>query len=241
MVAMGRVAARGDDFEAVGRLLVGRGAGPHQDGAGVDLRALEQSVERDVGERDDVARLGELEGEAAEIGGGAADLGERDVGLFVLGRLGEEAALLAAMRDRRGLVGFEDAFGVDLVGGAAIGFAVVDGLGAAEQCVRIREGLREVVDEGELRVADADDVAGLQCVVGLEPLAVDQRAVAAIEIAERPLALRLEDFGVVTAAALVFADDGIGGRTTDRNRLAIDEPKDVGPFGPFANNQVRSH
>ncbi len=130
VVAMGRIAPRGDDLQPIGRLLVRRCAGAEQHGAGVDLRAFEESVERDVGQRNDVGRLGELEGETAEVRGGAADLWQRDVGLFVLRRLDEETALLAAVRDRRRFVGFEHALGVDLVGRAATRLAVVDRLRA---------------------------------------------------------------------------------------------------------------
>ena len=79
VVAMGRIAAGGNDFEAVRRLLVRRGAGAEQHCAGVDLRALEEAVESAVREGDDVAGFGELEGEAAKIGGGAADLRKLDV------------------------------------------------------------------------------------------------------------------------------------------------------------------
>ena len=82
---------------------------------------------------------------------------------------------------------------------------------------------------------------GLQLVVVLNPLAVDERAVAAIEIAQRPLALRLKHFGVVAAAALVLDDDRVGRRTADRDRLAVDQPEHVGPFRAFANNQVCRH
>ena len=82
---------------------------------------------------------------------------------------------------------------------------------------------------------------GLQLVVVLNALAVDERAVAAIEIAQRPLALRLKDLGVVAAAALVLDDDGIGRRAADRDRLAVDQTEHVGPFRAFANNQVCRH
>ena len=146
------------------------------------------------------------------------------------------------MGDRRGLVGFEHALGVDLVGGAACCRSPLPTACArAEQRVRIGEGLGEVVDEGQLRVADADDVAGLERVVGMNAFAVDECAVAAIEIAEGPLALGLEDLGVVAAAALVLADDGVGRCATDRDRLAIDETENVGPFRTFANNEVGGH
>ena len=82
---------------------------------------------------------------------------------------------------------------------------------------------------------------GLQLIVVLNPLAVDERAVAAIEIAERPLALRLKDFGVVAAAALVLHDDRVGRGPPDRHRLAVDQTEHVGPLRAFANNQVCRH
>ena len=81
-----------------------------------------------------------------------------------------------------------------------------------------------------MRVTDADDLAGLELIVVLNPLPIDERAVAAIEIAQRPLALRLKYFRMVPAAALVLHDDCVGRRAADRNRLSIDETKNVCPF-----------
>ena len=82
---------------------------------------------------------------------------------------------------------------------------------------------------------------GCRWIVVLNPLAVDERAVAAIEVAERPLPLRLKHLGVVAAAPLVLHDDRVGRRTADRDRFAVDQTKHVGPFRAFANNQVCRH
>ena len=118
---------------------------------------------------------------------------------------------------------------------------LVDGLRRAQHRVRIGKRLRQIVDERQVRIADPHDVARLQLIVGLNPLAVDERAVAAIEVAQRPLALRLEHLGMIAAAALVLDDDGIGRRAADRHRLAVDQAEDVGPLRAFANNQVCRH
>ena len=99
-------------------LLRRRPASLQQHGAGVDLRAFEQAVERDVRQRHDVGRLGQLERQPAQVGGGAADLRQRDVDVFFFRRF-EEAALPAAMRDRRRLVGFEHALVVGRPDGRA--------------------------------------------------------------------------------------------------------------------------
>ena len=77
VIAMRRVAPRGNDFEFVALAFAGAVARPQQHRAGVDLRAFEQAVERRVGERDDVGRLGQFEREPAELRRGAADLRER--------------------------------------------------------------------------------------------------------------------------------------------------------------------
>ena len=48
----------------------------------------------------------------------------------------------------------------------------------------------------------------------------------------------LEDLRMGPATPLVLYDDGIGGRTTDRHRLARHQPNHVGPFGPVANDEI---
>jgi hypothetical protein len=117
----------------------------------------------------------------------------------------------------------------------------VDGLGRAQHRVRIGEGLRKIVDEGEVRVADADDLAGLELVVVLNALAIDERAVAAIEVAQRPVAGGLKNFCVVAAATLVLDDNRIRRRPAHGYGFAIDETKNVCPLRAFANNQVGGH
>ena len=94
------------------------------------------------------------------------------------------------------------------------------------------------MDENQLGAADANDVARLQEVVAHDPLGPDHRAVAAIEVAEDPLPAGEEDFHVVPAAAIVFQDDLVGGRTTDGRRLSGDKPEDVAPLSPFANDEI---
>ena len=129
-------------------------------------------------------------------------------------------------------------------GGPTVGSPLVflvDRLRRAQHRVRIGKRLRQIVHERQVRIADPNDVARLQLIVALNPLAVDERAVAAIEIAQRPLALRLKHLGMVAAAALVLDDDRIGRRPADRDRFAVDQTEHVGPFRAFANNQVCRH
>ena len=62
-----------------------------------------------------------------------------------------------------------------------------------------------------MRVADLNDVAGLQFVVPRDFLAAHERAVAAFQVAEHPLALREKHFGMIATAALVFDDHRVRG------------------------------
>ena len=94
------------------------------------------------------------------------------------------------------------------------------------------------MDEDQLRVADANDVARLQRPVAVDQLVADHRAVAAVQVAERPLPARHEHFGVVAAAALVLDDDLVGRRTADRDRLAGHQPEHVAPLRSFADHQI---
>ena len=94
------------------------------------------------------------------------------------------------------------------------------------------------MDEHQLRVADADDVARLQQPVAADHLAADHRAVAAVEIAERPLPAAEEHLDVVAAATFVLDDDLVRRRTADRDRLSRHQPEDVAPLRPFANDQI---
>ena len=116
---------------------------------------------------------------------------------------------------------------------AASTFGVIVGLGigglrgpgrrAAGRRARVArrsKGLGQLVNEDQLRVADANDVARLQQPIAADHLVADHRAVAAVEVAERPLPARHEDFDVVPAAALVLDDDLVGRRTADGHRLA---------------------
>ena len=99
---------------------------------------------------------------------------------------------------------------------------LVDCLRCPQHGVRIGKRLRQIVDEREVRIADANDFAGLQMVVVLDALAVDKCAVAAIEIAERPVATGLKNFSMVAATAFVLDDNRVGRRAADGYGLAID-------------------
>ena len=97
------------------------------------------------------------------------------------------------------------------------------------------------MDEGQLRIADPHHVARLERVIGVDPHAVDHRAIATVQIAERPLALRLKHLGVIAAAAFVLDDDGIGRRPAHRDRFAVHQTEHVRPLGAFANYEVCRH
>src|SRR5262245_58830115 len=107
---MGRIAAGSNDFQLLAASSAGCVADSEQERAGVDLRALEQTVERNVGQRNDVGALSQLERKLAKLRCGAADLGARRVvGLLRFGRF-EIPTLIAAMRDHRRLERVENAF-----------------------------------------------------------------------------------------------------------------------------------
>ena len=71
---------------------------------------------------------------------------------------------------------------------------------------------------------------GIERVVAADDVRADQRAVAAFQIAQRPVALRQEKFGVAAAAALVLDHDLVGRRAADGHRLSRDQTEHVGPF-----------
>ena len=43
---------------------------------------------------------------------------------------------------------------------------------------------------------------------------------------------------MVATATLVFNDDLVRGRTTDRDRLSRDEPENIGPFRSLSNHEI---
>jgi hypothetical protein len=87
-----------------------------------------------------------------------------------------------------------------------------------------------------LGLADADDVSGAEDVIAADLIVVDERPVAAVEIAKGPTFAGEEDLGVLAAGALVLNDDLVRGRTADRDDLAGGEAVDVGPFGAFTDD-----
>ena len=100
---------------------------------------------------------------------------------------------------------------------------------------------RDIIDERELAMGDANHIAGIQRVVTAYTLAVYHGTVTAVQVSQRPPALGHEDLGVKATAAFIFDDDLIGRRTADRHRASRYEPKDIGPFCSLANHQVRLH
>ena len=72
------------------------------------------------------------------------------------------------------------------------------------------------------------------------PLA-DEGAVAAVQIAQRPIAAGHEDFGVLPAGAFILNDDLVRPRAADGHGPPRDETIDVRPFRSFANDQIGQH
>ena len=95
------------------------------------------------------------------------------------------------------------------------------------------------MNENQLRVADADDVAGLQQPVAANQLASHHRAVAAVEVAQHPLPARHEHLGVVSAASLVLKHDLASRSAADGDPLTGHQPEHVAPFRALANDQIR--
>ena len=94
------------------------------------------------------------------------------------------------------------------------------------------------MNENQLGSTDPDRITRLEDVIGDDPLRSNHRAVAAVEVANDPLPARMENFHVVSAATIVFQDNLVGGRATDRRRLSGDEPEDVAPFSSFADDEI---
>ena len=94
------------------------------------------------------------------------------------------------------------------------------------------------MDEHQLRVTQADHVAGVQRHVALDQLVAHHGAVAAFQVADHPLFVLAEDLRVMAAAAFVLEHDLIGWGTAQRHRLAGDQPEHVAPLRPLADDEV---
>ena len=139
------------------------------------------------------------------------------------------------MRDRGRAVIFQHAVFVSVIGqGCAF---PPDGT-ATDDRAGIGKGVGQGMNEDQLRTADANNVTRPEEVVTNDSLGSNHRAVAAIEVTEDPLPARKEDLDVVSATTIVFEDDLVRRRTTDRRRLSGDEPEDVAPFSSFANDEI---
>ena len=237
MVAVLRGASRGDDFQVFAARRALKVRRQQQQRPGVGLRSLGQTGQRQFGHCSHVGGLGQLEGQPAELGRGAAHL-RNAVLVFFAGR--KELRMPAAMRDRRRLGGRQHA-----------GFVVDNGFGrlrrrhAARRAsvlavARRRKRLGQLMDEDQLRMADADHVAGLQ-----RPVAANHFAVRPSCRCGFPESRRIhcppdrKHLGVVPAAALVLDHDLVGRCAADRDRLARHQTEHVAPFRPFANHQIR--
>ena len=139
------------------------------------------------------------------------------------------------MRDRGGFVCGENIriVNVRTTTGVEVGWQYVGGR------IRVGKGSREVVDVGELRFADADHLARRQDAISRDQFVSYGRAIAAIQVANDPIAVGQEHFGMAAAATFVLEHDLVGRRTTDRDRLSRNKPEHVGPFRAFADDEIR--
>ena len=177
-------------------------------------------------------RLGQLEGQAAELRRGAADL--RDAALLCFAG-GKEFGLAATVRDRRRLAGRQHVRIVLRRRRRGLGRQPPDhrtGVARRNECIG------EFVNEDELSVADADDLPGLQQPIAANHVAADHRAVAAVQVAEHRLPTRHEHFGVISAAALVLQHDLASRSAADGDRLPRHQSEDVAPFRALTNHQI---
>ena len=115
---------------------------------------------------------------------------------------------------------------------------VFSSLRLAQRRTRIGERLAQVVHEHQLRSADADDVARLEKPIALQKALAHRRAVAAVQVADRPAAIGHEQFGVGPATALVLQNDLVRRGPADRHRVSGHQPKDVAPLRAFPNDQI---
>src|SRR5712675_2291403 len=99
--------------------------------------------------------------------------------------------------------------------------------------MRVGKRLRQIVHKRQMRITDANDLAWLQMIVVMNSLAIDQRAVAAVQIAQHPLPLRLKDLSMIPATPLVLDDDSISRSAPDRDGLAVHQTENIRPFRAF--------
>ena len=211
-----------------------------QQRAGVGLRPFGQAGQRQVGHRGHVGRLGQLEGQPAQLGRGPADL--RDAVLFLFARAGTRNFVCP----RR--------------------WVIVVGSARRQHVGRIVRGDRRPVGGRRRRRAGGPPSShrrrrrtrrrslwtNTNCVwpmrmmspgfSGQSPRTIScahHRAVAAFQVAQGPLPARQEHLDVVPAATLVLDHDLVGRRTADGDRLAGHQPEHVAPLRSFANHQIR--
>ena len=106
------IAAGGDHFELLATTFSLRIALSQEQGARIDLRAIEQSIQSRIGQRHDVGRFGQIEGQTTQFRSGSADLRQRFLVGVIEDRRIEKAALSFAVGDRCWLEVFKDAFRV---------------------------------------------------------------------------------------------------------------------------------
>jgi hypothetical protein len=98
--------------------------------------------------------------------------------------------------------------------------------------------LAHVLDEDQVRAADVDLVAGGELPIAVEALVVDARAVEAAHVADVPVAVSVEQLGVLAAAQVVLEDDATGWRPAQGVALPGGQGKDIPETVIAANHQV---
>ncbi len=233
MILMLRGAVGGNDFQIIAPRFTLKIAGEQEHGAGIGLRVFGQSLEGRLNQRRDVGRLGQLEGQPAKLGGRPADL-RNPAFLFFTGY--EKFGLHPAMCNRRGFGGGEH---TGIFSGVFLDNRSIRQSRATDQRARIgRKSLRQLMHKHQLCVPDADHVAGFQRPVADHHLLAHDRAVPAVQIAQRPLSAGHEHFHVRATATFVFNYDLVGRRTTYQHRLSRHKPKDVAPLTTFTNYKI---
>ena len=199
----------GDDERVDGGRFVARVAVGQQNQPSSGSHGPGRGRQGEIGHLFQVGHAGEREGQPAEIARGPRHLRHAFGGLA---DLREEPALATAMDDRR--LPFRD------VGWKFLGRCTAKiGAGAGR---RVRWS---AVREHDLDATDRDRVAGIESAVGgnrsggLVRRTTDERAVAALEIPERPPIGGLEDLGVEAARPLVVEHDMVGGSAAKRQPL----------------------
>jgi hypothetical protein len=93
----------------------------------------------------------------------------------------------------------------------------------------------EIVDECELSVSDAYNFTWNQRMVTADRLPSHRRSIAAVQIANGPLAAGMEDLCVTATGSFVLNDDLIRRRSSNRDRATRSQPEHICPARAFTD------